>query len=616
MDFEEVRRSAKEEWQQLTLSQKPLVIVGNATCGRSAGSSEILDIFRQNTESLNLDCNIIEAGCIGLCYAEPVVCIKKHPKPAVCYINVTPEKATELIRGHLINDAPLPDYALGTIGDGAIKGIPSLSQVPIFKPQARIILRNCGFIDPANINHSLANDGYSGFIKALSMQPDEIIEEIKKSGLRGRGGAGFPTWKKWQFCRATKEKKRYLICNADEGDPGAFMNRSLLEGDPHSLIEGMLIAGFTIGAKEGYIYCRAEYPLALERSRTAIKQAESFGFLGDNILDSGFNFHIKIKEGAGAFVCGEETALIASIEGNRGIPCPRPPFPAVSGLWKKPTIINNVETLASVAFILQKGKDAFFKHGTEQSKGTKTFALVGNVKHTGLVEVPFGITLRQMIYEIGGGLLEDKPFKAVQTGGPSGGCVPQDLLDIPVDYDSLKKAGTIMGSGGMVVMDEDTCMVDFARYFLDFTQKESCGKCVPCRLGTKQILEILKDITKGKGAPEDIDLLLRLAEVIKSGSLCGLGQTAPNPVLTTIRYFRREYEAHINDKKCPAGVCKALIQYVIDEAKCAGCGVCKNECPEKAISGEKKKKHKIEQGKCIKCGICNDVCKFKAVRVS
>ena len=395
--------------------------------------------------------------------------------------------------------------------------------------------------------------------KALSIGQDKIIEEIKQSDLRGRGGAGFPTWKKWQFCRAAKSAERHLICNADEGDPGAFMNRSLIESDPHSLLEGMIIAGFTLGAKEGYIYCRAEYPLALERLKLAIAQAEETGLLGENILESGFDFHIKIKEGAGAFVCGEETALIASIEGSRGMPRPRPPFPASSGLWEKPTIINNVETLACVALILQNSASWFAEYGTEKSKGTKTFALVGKVKRTGLIEVPFGITLKQMIYDIGGGVLDDKKFKAVQTGGPSGGCIPLELLDMPVDYDSLKEAGTIMGSGGMVVMDDNTCMVDFARYFLDFAQKESCGKCIPCRLGTKQLLEILTDITKGKGRPEDIDLLVDLGESIKMGSLCGLGQTAPNPVLTTIRYFRDEYEAHVKRNICPAVVCKEII---------------------------------------------------------
>ena len=557
--FDERRRRTRQEWEALQGSSKPRILVGTATCGRSAGASAVLETFRRELPGRGLDCLVIEVGCIGLCYAEPIVCITKPGRPGICYADVTPERTVELIDDYLAGDDPRPDYALGTLGDGVVDGIPPLFETPVFKPQVRRTLRNCGFIDPTNINHYLANNGYSGLEKALSGSPEAVIDEIKRSGLRGRGGAGFPTWRKWQFCKDAKSDQKYLICNADEGDPGAFMNRSLLEGDPHSLLEGMLIAGYALGADTGYIYCRAEYPLALERLAVALRQAEECGLLGDGILGSDFDFHIKVKEGAGAFVCGEETALIASVEGNRGMPRPRPPFPAVSGLWGKPTIINNVETLASVALVLQNGADWFAQYGTEKSKGTKTFALVGKVKRTGLVEVPLGITLREMIYEIGGGVLDDRPFKAVQTGGPSGGCIPRDLLDTPVDYDSLQAAGSIMGSGGMVVMDENTCMVDFARYFLDFAQKESCGECVPCRLGTKQLLDILTDITQGKGKPEDIDLLLELAEAIKAGSLCGLGQTAPNPVLTTIRYFRHEYEAHVNRKRCPAVVCKELI---------------------------------------------------------
>ena len=559
ISFQEAVHRAREEWEALQCSADPLVLVGTATCGRSAGSLEVLDTFQRELRARGLDCRIIEVGCIGLCYAEPIVCITKPPRPGICYGEVTPERAIELIEGYLDGDDPLPAYALGTMGDGSVEGIPNLFSTPVFEFQVRRTLRNCGFIDPTNIRHYLANNGYSGLKRALDFGSERVIDEIKSSHLRGRGGAGFPTWRKWQFCREAEGDRKYLICNADEGDPGAFMNRSLLEGDPHSLLEGMLIAGHAIGAGEGYIYCRAEYPLALERLRVALEQAEEYGLLGDDIFGSGFGFHIKIKEGAGAFVCGEETALIASIEGDRGMPRPRPPFPATSGLWGKPTIINNVETLACVALILQNGADWFGEYGTSKSKGTKTFALVGKVKRTGLVEVPLGITLRRMIYDLGGGVLDNKRFKAVQTGGPSGGCIPVDLLDTPVDYDSLKAAGSIMGSGGMVVMDENNCMVDFARYFLDFTQKESCGKCVPCRLGTKQMLEILKDITAGRGKLDDIDLLLELANAVKKGSLCGLGQTAPNPVLTTIRYFRDEYEAHITQKRCPAGVCKEII---------------------------------------------------------
>jgi NADH:ubiquinone oxidoreductase subunit F (NADH-binding)/(2Fe-2S) ferredoxin len=574
-----------------------------------------LETFQEASKNHGLDLSIIEVGCIGLCSAEPIVCIKKPKQPIICYGNATPERARILIQEYLLNDNPLPEYALGTIGNGGIEGIPQLFQTAIFKPQERRVLRNCGFIDPTDIKHYLANNGYKGFIKTLSMSPDEIIDEIKISGLKGRGGAGFPTWKKWQFCKQTKSNEKYIICNADEGDPGAFMNRSLLEGDPHALLEGMLIAGYTIGAKLGYIYCRAEYPLALERLRIALKQAQEHGILADNIFGSGFRFNIKIQEGAGAFVCGEETAMIASIEGRRGMPRPRPPFPAISGLQGKPTIINNVETLACVTYILQNGANEFAQCGNENNRGTKTFALVGKVKHTGLIEVPLGIRLKEIIHEIGGGTLEDKPLKAVQTGGPSGGCIPHNLLDTPVDYDSLKAAGTIMGSGGMVVMDEDTCMVDFARYFLDFTQKESCGECVPCRLGTKQMLEILEDITKGEGSEEDIDTLVELAESIKLSSLCGLGQTAPNPVLTTIRYFRDEYEAHIKQKKCPAKVCKALISFSVIQENCKKCAACLKVCPYGAVS-VKDKVYSINDKKCQRCGICKDACKFSAIKAS
>ncbi|MFH1593832.1 MAG: NADH-quinone oxidoreductase subunit NuoF [Candidatus Omnitrophota bacterium] len=606
---------AERAWNALHKSNKPLVLVGTATCGRSAGSLDALNVFKKTAKERSIKCNIIEVGCIGTCYIEPVVCIEKPGKPGIWYGNITAKRAEELSKAYLSGKDPMPQYALGTVGEGSVDGIPKLFETHLFKRQVRRTLRNCGFIDPANIMHYIANDGYAGLEKALSIGNENVINLVKESGLRGRGGAGFPTWKKWRFARDTKADKKYLICNADEGDPGAFMNRSLIEGDPHSIVEGMGIAAFALGANEAYVYCRAEYPLALERLQTAIKQAKKYGLLGKNILGSGFNFDIKVKEGAGAFVCGEETALIASLEGSRGMPRPRPPFPAVCGLWGKPTIINNVETLAQVTLILRNGAKWFKEFGTEKSKGTKTFALVGKIKHTGLVEVPFGITLREIIFDIGGGVLGDKKFKAVQTGGPSGGCVPEKLLDMKVDYDSLKDAGTIMGSGGMVVMDEETCMVDFARFFLDFTQKESCGKCVPCRLGTKQLLEILEDITKGKGRPGDIDLLTELGDTIKKGSLCGLGQTAPNPVLTTIRYFRDEYEAHINEKRCPSRFCKALITYSVIEETCTGCGVCKALCPEKVISGEKKRTHHIDSLKCIRCGICKEVCRFNAIKV-
>lgn len=615
MKFADVQEQAITEWEALQSSQIPRILVGAATCGRAAGAEAVLDAIDKELTQRGIDAVVIQVGCIGLCYAEPLVDIIKPGRPRICYGNITPEIIPQLIEDYLIKDNPRPDLALGTIGDGVVEGVSNLFELPVLKSQVRIILRRCGFIDPTNINHYIACGGYNGLVKALRMKPEEVIEEIKRSGLRGRGGAGFPTGQKWIFCRKSPGNEKYIICNADEGDPGAFMNRSLLEGDPHSVLEGMLIGAYAIGAKEGYIYCRAEYPLALERLRIALKQLEEYRLLGDNILDSGFSFHLKIKEGAGAFVCGEETALMASIEGRRGMPRSRPPFPAVSGLWSKPTNINNVETWASVAAIMQHGADWYASYGTEGSKGTKTFSLVGKVEHTGLIEVPFGITMRQIVYEIGGGILKGKNFKGVQTGGPSGGCLPPDFLDTSVDYDSLTSAGSIMGSGGMIVMDEDTCMVDIARFFLSFVQLESCGKCIPCRWGTKQMLDILEDIVNGRGRSGDIELLQELAESVKDGSLCGLGQTAPNPVLTSIRYFRDEYKAHIEEKRCPALVCKALVSYYIDPEKCQGCMICLRSCPAEAIRGGKRVVHVIDEEKCTKCGTCLNVCppRFGAV---
>jgi NADH-quinone oxidoreductase subunit F len=519
----------------------------------------VLETINRELKRHKIKAIVTQVGCIGPCYAEPLVNIIKPGRPHIYYGNVTPELAKQLVEDYLVKDDPCPDLALGTVGEDGVAGVPKLFDLPMLRSQPRIVLRNCGLIDPENINHYIARDGYSGLVRALGMTPEAVIEEIKKSGLRGRGGAGFPTGLKWELCRKSPGTLKYVICNADEGDPGAFMNRSLLEGDPHSVLEGILIGAYAIGASEGYIYIRAEYPLAIERLELALRQATEYGLIGDNILGSDFSFHIKIKEGAGAFVCGEETALMASIEGKRGMPRARPPFPAQAGLWGKPTNINNTESWANVSAILQKGADWYASYGSEGNRGTKTFSLVGKIKRTGLIEVPLGIPLQEIIYEIGEGILKDKRFKAVQTGGPSGGCIPASLLNSPVDYESLTKAGSIMGSGGMVVMDEDTCMVDIARYFLSFTQSESCGKCVPCRLGTKQMLDILNDITHGRGKLEDIDLLLRLGEQVKAGSLCGLGQTAPNPVLTTIRYFRDEYEEHIKRHHCPAAVCPGLV---------------------------------------------------------
>lgn len=608
MNFNELIKRSKEEYNNLYQSEIPVILVGSATCGNSAGALAVKSAMEQELEKNQAEYKILIVGCIGLCSNEPIVAILKKDKPAIFYGNLTPDKAVELVNFYVLGDDPLVKFALGSIGEETIEGIPKLFELPVLKPQVRKILRNSGFIDPTNINHYLAKDGYSGLLKAIELKPEEIIEEIKKSGLRGRGGAGFPTWLKWQLCRDSGEEEKYLICNADEGDPGAFMNRSLLESDPNSVLEGILIAAYTIGAKKGYIYCRAEYPLAIERLKIAIGQMREYGLLGENILGSGFDFELEIKEGAGAFVCGEETALIASVEGRRGMPRPRPPFPTTSGLWGKPTVINNVETMASVALIMQKGADAFVENGTKESKGTKTFSLVGQVENTGLIEVPLGKTLREVIYDIGGGIKGDGHFKAVQIGGPSGGCLGKEYLDTPIDYDSLVMAGAIMGSGGMVVMDQSTCMVDVARYFLEFVQKESCGKCVPCRLGTKQMLDILTDITEGKGKLEDLDLLLNLAEVIKEGSLCGLGQTSPNPVLTTLKFFKDEYQAHIDEKICPGLTCKELINYRVVGEKCEGCMVCLKSCPADAITGSKKETHYIDPDKCIKCGTCIELC--------
>jgi NADH-quinone oxidoreductase subunit F len=613
--FDELRARAKAEWEALKHSEKPRILIGTATCGRAAGASTVLEAISTELARHNIEANISQVGCIGLCYAEPLLDIVKPNRPRICYGNITPEIVSQLIKDYILNDNPRPDLALGTIGDGELKGIPKLFELPMLKPQVRIALRNSGLIDPENINHYIANDGYHGLAKALAMTPQEVIQEVKMSGLRGRGGAGFPAGLKWELCCKSPGETKYLICNADEGDPGAFMDRSLLESDPHTVLEGMLIGAYAIGATEGYIYIRAEYPLAIERLKVALGQMAEYGLLGDNILGSDLSFHIKVKQGAGAFVCGEETALLASIEGKRGMPRPRPPFPAQVGLWGKPTNINNVETWGNVSAILQKGARWYGSYGTEKSKGTKTFALAGTIERTGLIEVPMGITLKEIIYDIGGGIPDGKRFKAAQTGGPSGGCLPASRLNLPVDYESLAKAGSIMGSGGMVVMDEDSCMVDIARYFLSFTRVESCGKCVPCRLGTKQMLSILENICKGRGRLEDIDLLLELSKSVKAGSLCGLGQTAPNPVLTTTRYFREEYEAHIRDRRCPALTCTELISYYILPDKCQGCVICLRECPSEAISGGKRLIHIIDQDKCTKCGICLDVCpaRFSAV---
>lgn len=590
------------KWQE-----KARVLVGTATCGRAAGALEVLDIFRKEVENRQLDVEVMEVGCMGHCYAEPMVIIYKPGFPPLCYGSVDEGIAKRLVTDYLENDDPCFDFAMAALEPNDM--FPTFEDFPRGVYEQKIVLADCGLINPEDINQYLARDGYSALAKALSMKPAEVVAEIKDAKLRGRGGAGFPTGVKWEICHQAISPEKYVICNADEGDPGAFMDRALLESNPHQVIEGLMIAGFAVGASKGYFYVRAEYPLAITRLRTALEQAREKGILGSSVLGSDFGFDIEIFQGSGAFVCGEETALIASMEGKPGIPNHRPPFPAVSGLRGKPTVINNVKTLSYVPHIIRKGVDWFKSIGTPDSPGTAVFALAGKVVSTGLAEVPMGTTLRTLIYDVGNGIKDDKPFKAVQIGGPSGGCLPESSLDLPIDFDSLQQAGAMMGSGGLVVLSEDDCMVEIARYFLEFTQKESCGKCTFCRLGTKQMLEILTDITKGQGKPEDIDLLLELGEDIKAGSLCSLGKTAPNPVLTTIRFFRHEYEAHIQEKRCPSLMCKDLISYIIDPAKCSKlCDACVGSCPVEAVYTKPDMLKDIHQDKCVKCDNCLVTC--------
>ncbi|MBQ6959937.1 MAG: NADH-quinone oxidoreductase subunit NuoF [Clostridia bacterium] len=585
---------------------------GGTGCS-SSGSAQLIERFEQKIKENGLDkeVKVIRTGCFGLCEAGPVVIV--YPE-GTFYSRVKVEDVDEIVTEHLLKGRKVQHLVYSDHATHEQNANKALTDINFYKHQHRIALRNCGVIDPENIDEYLAFDGYKALEKVLtSMTREQVIDEILKSGLRGRGGGGFPTGLKWKFAAASVADQKYVACNADEGDPGAFMDRSVLEGDPHSVLEAMAIAGYAIGASEGYIYVRAEYPIAVKRLEIAIGQAREYGLLGENIFETGFNFDIKIRLGAGAFVCGEETALMRSIEGKRGEPTPRPPFPAVKGLFAKPTMLNNVETYANVAQIILNGADWFAAMGTEKSKGTKVFALGGKINNTGLVEVPMGTPLRTIIYDIGGGIPNGKKFKAVQTGGPSGGCLPAELLDTPVDYDNLIAAGSMMGSGGMIVMDEDNCMVDIARFFLDFTVDESCGKCAPCRIGTRRMLEILERIVNGKGEEGDIEKLENLAKTIKATALCGLGQTAPNPVLSTIKFFRHEYEAHIRDKKCPAHHCQALLSYVIDPEKCRGCTACARVCPGGAISGEVKKPHSIDPSKCLKCGACMEKCRFGAI---
>lgn len=591
--------------------EKTKVLIGLASCGIAAGANKVYDKLKALQEADKLDIELKKTGCIGMCYREPLVEVIDETG-SYLYGEINEDKAVEIFDKHLKQGEPVKDYIVKS-------DLFESKDDNFWDGQVKIALRNCGVIDPENIAEYEQKGGYKAIKKILEgkISDEQIIQTVLDSGIRGRGGGGFPTGLKWRFANKSKSDSKYIICNADEGDPGAFMDRSLLEGDPHAVLEGMTIGAYAIGANEGVIYCRAEYPLAIKRLNIAIGQAREKGYLGKDIFGiKGLNFDLYVKEGAGAFVCGEETALMASIEGERGMPRKRPPFPAEAGLWGKPSNINNVETFANIPYILLHGADSFAKYGTEKSKGTKVFALTGKISHGGAVEVPMGITIRDIIFKLGGGIIGGKKFKAVQLGGPSGGCIPEYLADTIVDYDSVNATGAIMGSGGMVVMDETTCMVDMARFFLDFTCKESCGKCTFCRVGTKRMLEILTRITQGEGEVGDIEKLEELAYQIKDNSLCGLGQTAPNPVLTTIKYFRHEYEAHIVDKKCPAKNCKKLLTYTVDPEKCTGCTVCAKNCPSNAIDGARKEVHFIRQDACIQCGMCFSKCKFDAIILS
>lgn len=625
---EKCKTKFKELYDTLTYADHdlPLIFIGMGTCGLASGADKVKKSIEGELEKIGKKAQIIPTGCIGYCAKEPIVDIKLPGKDRISYCEVLPKDVSEFIKTTIVEGGVYKKKLLGTFGKGT-ETVPNINETPFFKRQQKVVLANCGVINPNSIDEYIAAGGFKALDKALRiMTPEKVVLEIKDSGLRGRGGGGFPTGTKWELAHKKESSEKYIICNADEGDPGAFMDRSVLESDPYRVVEGMILGAYAIGASFGYIYCRAEYPLAIERLQNTIEKCREYGLLGKNILNSDFDFDLKIKKGAGAFVCGEETALIASIEGKRGMPRPRPPYPSDAGLWGKPTVINNVETFANISPVINRGSGWFSSIGTASSKGTKVFALSGKVANSGLVEIPMGVALREIVFDIGGGIPNGKKFKAVQIGGPSGGCLPDSVMDTPVDYESLKTVGAMMGSGGFVVMDEDTCMVDIARYFLTFIKNESCGKCVPCREGTKRMLEIIERIPVRYGTNEDkldqlqrfkgIIHLQRLANVIRDTSLCGLGQSAPNPIVSGLRYFKEEYEEHLFERKCDAKVCKELLTYEIDPEICNGCGVCLRKCPVEAIVGEKKQAHHIIQLKCSKCGMCFESCRFEAINVN
>ncbi len=612
-ELSEIRQRTLEEIKlrkdrNYTGKEKHVLVCGGTGC-TSSHSMEIIKRLEEKIKEKNIqNVRVVRTGCFGLCARGPIIVVRPED---TFYAMAKVEDVDEIVEKHLVGGEIVERLLCKDIDGTAVK---SLDDLNFYKKQHRVVLKNCGLIDPENIDEYIAFDGYKALEKVLtSMTPEEVIKEVSDSGLRGRGGAGFPTGRKWEFAKNSVADQKYVACNADEGDPGAFMDRSVLEGDPHSIVEAMAIAAYAIGATKGYVYVRAEYPIAVKRLQIAIDQAQEYGLLGKNIMGKGFEFDLEIRLGAGAFVCGEETALMESVEGKRGEPRPRPPFPAVKGLFGKPTLLNNVETYANITQIILNGASWFASIGTEKSKGTKVFALGGNINNVGLVEVPMGITLREIVYDIGGGIPNGRKFKAAQTGGPSGGCIPEEHLDTPIDYESLIAIGSMMGSGGLIIMDDSTCMVNLARFFLDFTVDESCGKCPPCRIGTKRMLEILEKMVAGKGQVGDVEKLEKLALNIKRSSLCGLGQTAPNPVLSTIRYFREEYDAHIKEKRCPSGECKAMTKVMIDKEKCKGCSACSRKCPVNAIQGELKQPFEIDQDKCIKCGVCIATCPFKAI---